>query len=325
MIDQTKVKRELISIITPMFNEIETIENYRKAITSHIDRLSSDYDYDFEIVITDNCSTDLTFERALAWASEDSRVRAFKFSRNFGYQRSIFTGFLQSRGDAAIELDADLQDPVELLEVFLQKRREGFKIVYGVRMHRQEGWFITELRKIYYRTLRAISEDDLPVDAGDFMLIDRVVLDQLKLVYDPQIYIRGLVFGLGFRRIGIPYRRSSRQAGQSKFPFKKLAALAIDGIVGQSVIPLRLASFSGLFMAFATFILSLVYIALRLMNLVILPLGFTTTVVLILLCASMNALFLGIMGEYLARIYQLLRRKPLTVIEERSPETVRLR
>jgi dolichol-phosphate mannosyltransferase len=288
--------RELISIITPVYNEEENLDEYRRQITNLMSQVSDHYDV--EVVITDNCSTDKSFAKMREWSSADPRVRAYRFSRNFGYQRSIFTGYSLAKGDAAIELDADLQDPPQLIPVFLKKREEGYKIVYGVRVNRPEGFVITKLRQAFYRFLRMISEDDLPTDAGDFMLLDRAVLDQLRAIYDPKIYIRGVVFGFGFRRIGIPYSRDARVAGATKFPFRKMASLAFDGIVGQSVLPLRIASYLGLVVACGTALLSLIYVILRAFTRVSMPLGFTTLVVLILFSASMNAVFLGIIGGF---------------------------
>lgn len=307
-------ERPLVSIVTPVFNEFENLPNYEKRVTQLASELEGEVD--FEFVFTDNCSSDETFQYLKSWSMRDPRVRAFKFSKNFGYQRSIFTGYRMAKGNAAIELDADLQDPPEMIKEFISKWREGNNIVYGIREKRQEGFIIVGMRKIYYRLLRKLAEEDLPADAGDFMLIDRSILDLLKKIEEPSIYIRGVVFGFGFKRFGIPYQRHARTIGKTKFPFRKMAELAVDGIVGHSMVPLRVASIVGLFIAVITFLISLGYVILRLTVGIEAPLGFTTIVVLILLSASMNAIFLGILGEYVARIFGQTRWRPMTIIAE---------
>ena len=318
-IQPESAKRDrLVSIVTPVFNETENLPEYERQLTAFMDRYRGQYR--FELVFTDNASTDHSFAYLRDWAERDFRVRAFRLSRNYGYQRSIFTGYSLARGDAAIELDADLQEPLEVIDQFLSAWDQGHKVVYGIRAKRAEGAFMIFLRRVYYRVLRALCEYDLPADAGDFMLIDREVLNHLKATYDPQIYIRGVIFGLGFKRLGIPYERLARHRGVTKFAPRKLAELAMDGIVGQSVIPLRLASGFGLLIASATFLMSLIYVVLKLTVGIPAPLGFTTLVVIILLSTSLNAIFLGILGEYVARIYQLARRQPMSVVEEATPD-----
>lgn len=308
-------RKPLISIVTPVYNEEDNLHDYYARMTKVLDSLSSEYD--FEIVMTDNRSTDRSFAMIRELAHVDPRVRGFRFSRNYGYQRSIFTGYKFARGDAAMEFDCDLQDPPELLPLFLQKWKEGNEVVYGVRTKRAEGFMLNTARKIFYRLLRRLSHIDLPVDAGDFLLIDRKVLDQLASIYDPHIYIRGSIFEMGFRRIGIPYQREPRKKGQSKFPIRRLIELAIDGIVSQSTVPLRIAAWFGVAIAFSTLLVSLGYIVAKIFFRVDMPSGFTTTVVLILFSISVNAIFLGVIGEYLARMYAFLRARPITIIDER--------
>jgi dolichol-phosphate mannosyltransferase len=306
--------KKLISIITPIYNEEENINWYYEKITKEIDRLSDKYD--FEIVLTDNCSTDNTFELLEKLARKDKRIRVFKFSRNFGYQKSIWTGYSKAKGDAAIEFDCDLQDPPEFLERFLKEWENGAKIVYGIRKKRQEGFFITSLRKTFYRLINKISYNDLPEDAGDFMLIDRVILNHLKNVDDYDLYLRGIIFSFGYKRIGIEYSRNQRLQGVSKFPLKHMIKLAVDGIISQSIVPLRLASYAGLIIAFVALILSSFYIFAKFFLKIYLPTGFTTVAVLILFSISLNAIFLGIIGEYLALIYIQNKKRPMTIIEK---------
>jgi len=307
-------EKPLVSIVTPMLNESETVAHYFARLNPILARLSDRYD--FEIIITDNRSTDNTFQLLQEVAARDPRVRAYRFSRNFGYQLSIWTGYSQARGVVAIELDADLQDPPEMIDVFLKHWEEGAKIVCGVREKRAENPILEASRKAFYRLINAISPQELPPDAGDFMLLDRRVLDLLKTTYDPAIYIRGLVHSFGFKRVSVPYQRHARVAGNTKFPFWRLVALAMDGIVRSSTLPLRLASIAGIALFATSSLLILGYFVGRLFFPIDWPAGFTTLIVVQLLTLAMLAMFLGIIGEYIARIYGILKRGPMTIIDE---------
>ena len=306
--------KKLISIVTPVYNEEENILYYYEGISKAL--LPFQDKYDFEIILTDNGSTDKTFEMIRDLATKDQRIRAFRFSRNFGYQKSIYTGFTKARGDAAIDFDCDLQDPPRLLGQFIEAWEKGAHIVYGVRKTRQEGTVITFLRRIFYRLLNAISDDNLPHDAGDFMMLDASIIKQLAAIEDQTPYLRGTIFSMGFKQTGIEYDRDARKFGKSKFPFFKMLGLAIDGIVSQSSVPLRIASYMGLIVATTTVVLSAGYLAAKLLWSAEIPAGFTTTTILILFSISLNALFLGIIGEYLARIYSQVRKRPITIIQE---------
>ncbi len=308
------MRKKLISIITPVYNEEDNIRFYHAEMSKALVPLEAKYD--FEIVLTDNGSTDKTFDLIRELAAKDQRIRAFRFSRNFGYQKSIFTGFCKARGDAAIDFDCDLQDPPDLIGRFLNEWEAGAHIVYGVRKTRQEGPFVTFLRRVFYRLLDAISEESLPPDAGDFMLLDAEVLKHLSRIDDQAPYLRGTIFGFGFKQVGVPYDRRARQFGKSKFPFMKMLGLAIDGIVSQSSVPLRLATYMGLAVAGVMLLLSAGYLGAKLVLGTEIPAGFTTTTILILFSISLNALFLGIIGEYLARIYAQVRRRPITIVQE---------
>ena len=203
-------------------------------------------EYEFEFVFTDNHSTDRTFSILRQLADRDSRIRVYRFSKNFGFQRSIMTGYSRACGAAAIQLDVDLQDPPSLIPRFLEIWREGADVVYGIRIKRREGWLITLQRSLFYRLISWLSEERLSIDAGDFRLISRRIIDLLKNFEDVQPYLRGTIATLGFKQVGIPYRRNARLKGESKFPFSKLVSLALDGILNHSVVPLRLATYFGL-------------------------------------------------------------------------------
>jgi dolichol-phosphate mannosyltransferase len=305
--------KKLITILVPVFNEEQNIEPLYDALQPVLSRLSDRYD--FEILFTDNHSTDSTFSAIERLAARDSRVRALRFSRNFGFQRSILTGYLNARGDAAVQIDCDLQDPPDLILDFVKKWEQGNRVVYGIRTSRKEGWMMNSTRRLFYRVIDSLSEDDLPLDAGDFRLVDRRVLDELKTLEDSQPYLRGTVASLGFSQVGIPYDRAERARGESKFSFRELVGLALDGILNHSVVPLRIATYLGLTVSVFTVIAIVGYSAGRLFFGANWPPGFASIIILILGSLSLNALFLGIIGEYLGRIYKQVKRRPLTIIE----------
>ena len=304
---------KLISVIVPVFNEEENVEPLYAAVGAVAERLKDRYAWEF--VFTDNCSTDRTFERLEALARRDRRVRVFRFARNFGFQRSILTGYRLARGDAAVQIDCDLQDPPDLIPEFLRLWEDGYRVVYGVRRSRPDAAHMRFLRRAFYRLIDGLSPDDLPHDAGDFRLVDRRVIDLLQGYDDERPYLRGFIASLGFRQIGIAYDRGPRVHGETSFNMAQLVALALDGIASHSILPLRLASFAGLG-TFAIAIAAIVaYVAMWFWRKDEMPAGFATLAVLMLISLAMNAIFLGILGEYVARIYRQVKPRPLTVVE----------
>lgn len=304
---------KLISIIIPVYNEELNINECYSALNEFsVDHKAN---YDFEFVFTDNHSTDNTFDILNLLHNQDKRVRVFRFSKNFGYQRSILEGYKQARGDAVVQFDCDLQDPISLVCDFIQEWESGSLVVYGIRTSRREGFFITSLRKIFYRFLNYISDENLPLDAGDFRLIDRRVVDILCATNDAQPYLRGLISTIGFRQVGIEYSRNDRVRGSSKFNFGRLMSLAVDAIISHSVVPLRIASALGISVAVFTVIGILIYGGLKFFFNLNWPSGFTTLAVLVLFGISLNALLLGIIGEYIGRIYSQQKNFPNTIIE----------
>lgn len=309
-----QARRKLLSIVVPVYNEQGNIQPLYAAVTRVLASVADRYDYEF--VFTDNHSRDGTFAELTRLAQQDPRVRVFRFARNFGFQPSILTAYAKAHGDAAVQLDCDLQDPPELIVEFLREWEAGFKIVYGVRRSRKEGWTITLARKAFYRLINLLSEDELPYDAGDFRLVDRRVLDELRALNDYKPYIRGSLAAMGFDQKGVPYDRAARAHGKSKFGLRDLFGLAFDGILSHSTVPLRLATYTGLVVSLVTFIALLGYLVGSFLFRKNWPAGFATLVLLILLSLSLNALFLGVIGEYLGRIYHQVRHRPLTIIEQ---------
>lgn len=305
--------KKRVSLIIPVFNEEANIlplyERTGRVLAPLAER------FDFELLFTDNHSHDKSFEILTALAAKDPRVKIIRFSKNFGYQHSIYTGYVSCHGDAAIQLDCDLQDPPGLIPDFLKKWEEGFQVVYGIRRSRQEGFFIQWLRKLFYRLVHFLSEEKLPPDAGDFRLVDRTLLEELKKIHDMSPYLRGTIAALGYRQIGIPYDRDKRFGGKTKFGFKEMVGLALDGILNHSIFPLRIASYVGL----ATSLLTLLGIILYFVGRVLFgkdwPAGFATTTVLLLFAITLNCIFFGIIGEYLGRIYKQVKQRPMVVVE----------
>ncbi|MCW5772526.1 MAG: glycosyltransferase family 2 protein [Rhodospirillaceae bacterium] len=309
------MSRRLISICVPVFNEEDNIVPLYERLVPVLARF--DDRYDFELLFTDNHSEDETFVRLAELTLKDKRIRVLRFSRNFGFQRSVLFNYANARGDAAIQIDCDLQDPPELFAEFIAKWEAGYQVIYGIRRSRPgDSRLLAAARRVFYRLIDRLSEDRLPHDAGDFRLVDRRVLDQLRFVRDQQPYVRGLIATMGFRQIGIPYDRSARARGKSKFKLRHLIGLAFDGILHHSVVPLRLATGIGLAAFAATFLGILYYVVARLVFGAEWPQGWTTLAILVLFSIGLNALLLGIIGEYIGRIFKNVKAMPLVIVED---------
>lgn len=309
----------LISIIVPTLNEEGNIEPLFKRLILLANRISEEFGMATEIIVNDNCSTDRTLEELKQQADQTApglvAIRIFRFSRNIGFQKSILVGYRKSRGDAVAQIDADMQDPPELLLEFLRRWREGYQIVYGVRRRPEEGIVMRTTRMAFYRFINRLSEDVLPHDAGDFRLLDRQVVDVVCTLHDNDPYLRGTIASLGLRQLGVVYDRSSRMRGQSKFGLAHLAKLAIDGITNHTTIPLRLASYLALALVGAAGVLVCVYLVAWFTSDRPMPLGFMTLTLLQLgTMATMSFLF-AIQGFYVQRIYNQLKDRPLAIIE----------
>lgn len=312
-------ERKLVSVCVPVFNEDANVDRL-------IDRLESvaltEPDYDFEFLFTDNASTDRTFERLCERAAKDARVRVLRFSRNFGFQKSILTNYLNCRGHVAVQLDADLQDPPELISNFLRAWEGGFKVVYGVRRKLPEFFLKRWGRRLYYRLIALLSEAELPHDAGDFRLIDRAIIEELRLMNEQAPYLRGAIAAMGHAQTGVVYDRNRRTAGKSKFGFARLIEFGIDGITSQSTRPLRFVTLFGFAVSVASFCAAIWYLMYFLLSADAVPGGFTTLTLIGLTSLGLNALFIGLLGEYVGRIFNNTRGLPMAVITDRveAPE-----
>lgn len=302
----------LVSVLVPTLNEEANAERAYRAIIAVFDGLPG---HACEIIFTDNHSSDRTFEVLSAIAAADSRVRVIRFARNYGYHRSVLVAYQNARGDCAVQIDCDLQDPPGHIPSMLALWRQGHKVVYGVRRSLPDGFFVRAARQGFYRLIRAMSDDDLPLDAGEFRLVDRRILDELRGVEDTSPYVRGLISSMGFSQVGFVYDRADRVAGTSKFPFRKMVGMAVDGLLNHSLVPLRIASGIALVVGGVTFLLICGYLVARLVFGEEWPAGFATTTLLLLLSIMLNAMCFGIIGEYLGRIFMQAKRRPLPIIE----------
>jgi len=304
-----------ITIITPTFNEEDNVETCYQTIRELFEKELSEYD--FEYIFADNCSNDSTAERLRRLANADSRVKLIFNARNYGALRSNFNALTRATGDAVlVSLAADLQDPPELLPEFVQKWRQGFEIVYGIRRNRPESFLLRNLRKLFYRIINRLADVRIPVDVGEYQLIDRLVLNAILQCDDYYPYIRGLIANCGFRSTGIPYNWRRRRKGLSKATWFLLIDQAINALVSFSNIPIRICLLAGLSIS----ILSIIYSIVLLIWIVALPKvappGIPTLVVALFFFGGVQLFFLGLIGEYVTAIHSQVRRRPLVIERE---------
>jgi dolichol-phosphate mannosyltransferase len=311
--NQAENRRPLISFVVPVLNEESNVRPLYDTLVRELEPLASRYD--FEFLFTDNHSGDRTFACLHELARQDRRIRVLRFSTNVGYQKSILTGYFQSRGDAVVQVDCDLQDPPSLILEFVQYWEQGYHVVYGVRRTRQEGWVIGQLRGIFYWLVDKLSEHPLPRQAGDFRLVARPVIEAVRQMDNAFPYLRGAIAGLGYNQKGIVYDRHARARGESKFHWRALIALAVDGILATSIVPLRLAVYMGLFISALASVGVVVYFVNAIIHRATWPSGFATLAILLLFSLGLNSMFLGVIGEYVGRIYAQSQRRPLSLVE----------
>ena len=309
-------KKKLISLVTPCYNEAENIALFYSVTKEIRDSLSDRYD--FEHIVCDNASTDGSFNLLLALSRSDPSFKLIQNSRNFGILANAYNGLLSASGDAVlIFLPVDMQDPPSLIPKFIQKWEEGYQVVYGMRSQREESILMQASRRIFYKLLSAISNVDYPAYAGDFQLVDKVVIDEIKKTYNADPFVRMHTFYCGFRSFGYNYVWKKRSGGKSKNSFLNMIAQGLEGITSFSIFPLRLVSLIGLFCAF----ISCLVIVLTLIGVLfgVLPpgqQGILTIIIGLFSLGSVNLLALGVIGEYIARILNQVRGKS-NVIERR--------
>jgi dolichol-phosphate mannosyltransferase len=304
--------RHLVSLVVPVFDEAEVLGTFHTRATQALSALK---DMDYEILFIDDGSQDDSYAQLARFAAGDPHVRVLKLSRNFGHQIAISAGIDHANGDCVVIIDADLQDPPEVVATMIDKWREGFDVVYGVRSDRAgETPIKLATATLFYRLLARVTNIHIPANVGDFRLISRRVVDQLKHLREKDRFVRGLVSWIGFRQTGITYKRDPRFAGQTKYPFRKMLAFAFDGITSFSTMPLKLATWTG----YASAILAVLY----LLSVFVQKLlgytvdGWATIMVAMLFMGSVQLICLGILGEYLARVFNEVKPRPMYVIEE---------
>jgi len=307
-----KLSRTLprVSVIFPVYNEIENLDALIKRVHPVLEQAALG---SFEVVFVDDGSRDGSAELLDAINQRDSRYKVVHFSRNFGHQAALQAGLDASRGRCVVLMDADLQDPPELVTQFLEKWNEGYEVVYAVRKKRKENILKRMAYAGFYRTMKIIAEIDAPLDAGDFCLMDRRVVDTLVALRERNRFLRGLRSWVGFKQIGVEYERDARNAGEPKYTFRKLVGLALSGYVGFSSFPLRMAAWLGVSSALAGFLLAVWVILSRLLAQHV-PQGWASTIAVILFVGGVQMVMLGVIGEYLGRVYDEVRQRPLYVV-----------
>lgn len=308
-----ETNKPLISISIPVLNEEDNIAALYRRLCALAERMKDRCELEF--VFSDNHSSDKTWMMLSELAGENDRVRAIRFSRNVGFQRSILANYMHTRGDAVMQIDADLQDPPEMLEAFLERWQSGYQVVYGIRQKRPESFLLNSFRKFGYWFIDKISEHPIPRDVGDFRLIDRKVVQSLAQMKNANPYLRGMIAGLGFNQIGIPYDRDARVAGESKFNVSRLIRLGLTAVFNHSTVPLRAASFLGASILAISILGALYYVILKFLQ-PQLPQGLASIHILVLFGIGLNSFLLGIIGEYLLRIYLVLRADPVAIVEQ---------
>jgi polyisoprenyl-phosphate glycosyltransferase len=306
-------KKPLISISIPVLNEEANINTLYSRLSALAARMSDRCEMEF--VFSDNHSNDNTWNFLAELAQKDPRVRAIRFSKNHGFQRSILANYMHTRGDAVMQVDADLQDPPEMLETFFEHWQKGYHVIYGIRRKRPESMFLNGFRKLGYWVIDKISEHPIPRDVGDFRLMDRKVILSLAQIKTANPYLRGMIAGLGFNQTGIPYDREARTAGESKFNVSRLVRLGLTAVFNHSTVPLRAASFLGSFILAISVMGALYYLILRIFH-PELPQGLASMHILVLFGIGLNSFLLGIIGEYMLRIYLVLRAEPVAIVEQ---------
>ena len=300
------------SIVVPVFNEELVVAESYKRLKKVMDGLKEPY----EIVFVNDGSRDKTALMVGKICEADKNIRFIDFSRNFGHQTAVTAGMDYAEGEAIIVIDADLQDPPEFIPKMIEKWKEGYDVVYGRRSERKGDTFFKKVTAaMFYRFLRKMTDVDMPVDAGDFRLIDRKVCEALKLVNERNRYIRGLISWLGFKQIGLEFSRDKRFAGETKYPLKKMIKFAFDAITSFSYKPLKLASYTGVGLSILSFIYLIVILYLRLFTDKTIQ-GWTSILAVNLFFNGIVLIILGIIGEYIGRIYDEAKGRPLYVVRE---------
>ncbi len=307
--------KELISLVVPCYNESEVFPHLRQALAALADRIGGEFDV--EMVLVDDGSKDATWTRIQEFAHCDERVRGIGLSRNFGHQAALTCGYDLAKGAAIVSMDADLQDPPEVVEEMVRKWREGYDLVQAVRLRREgETRFKLWSAAVFYRLIRAFGARHVTADAGDFRLMSRRALDAFNHMREYHRFIRGMVGLVGFRTTEVYYHRQGRKAGTTKYPFRKMLAFAADAIVSFSTVPLKLSFLAALLISAIT----LGYLALATIRHFVwgahLEPGWTSLILSIVVLGASNLISIGILGEYVGRTYEQVKQRPLYYVQD---------
>jgi dolichol-phosphate mannosyltransferase len=304
--------RPTYSLVLPIYNEEETIPELVRRLGELMDRL----DGDAEAILVDDGSNDASYETMVAAREIDPRFKLLRLSRNFGHQIAVTAGLDVASGEAVIVMDADLQDPPEVALDLAARWREGYEVVYAVRAERHgESRFKEMTAAGFYRLFKRMSDVDVPLDVGDFRLVDRRALDAFRSMRESNRYVRGMFSWIGFRQVGVPFTREERFAGETKYPLRKMINFATDGIVSFSAYPLRLALKLGFLVSAFSFVLGIVFLVSQLAGLYSVP-GLASIAVFVAFLGGIQLLLIGIMGEYIARIHDEVKGRPLYLVSE---------
>jgi polyisoprenyl-phosphate glycosyltransferase len=308
------MSRPKLSLVIPVYNEQETLPELDRRLLSFLAAVPGIGD-EWEVVFVEDGSKDRSRELLFDMAKREPRYRVVAFSRNFGHQLAITAGVDRAEGEAVVVMDADLQDPPELVGEMLERFRSGYDVVYAVRNKRKgETWFKLATASLFYRVLRAVTGVQIPMDAGDFRLMSRAVVLTLRALRERHRFVRGMVAWVGFRQTAIYYDREARFAGETKYPLRKMLQFAIDGITSFSVLPLRAATWLGVLAGMAAVGIGIWAVVAKLFGTGTVA-GWTTIMFAVALGSSAQLLMTGVLGEYVGRIYEEIKRRPLYIVE----------
>lgn len=313
-----RTRESSLTAVIPCFNEQEVLPLLERRLFDALPSLSTDW----EVIFVDDGSTDGTFAQLAAIHAREPRARVLRLSRNFGHQTALWAGLHYAKGQVVAVLDADLQDPPEVLSVCLDRWRDGYDVIYAIREKRKEGPLRRFLYAGFYRLLKRVADINIPIDSGDFCVMDRRVVSVLRQMGERNVFVRGLRAWTGFRQIGVPYERAARAAGGSKYSMGRLAKLAVDGIFSFSAFPLRLATWIGLAWVLIAFFSLFFVLAWRIVGFTVLGMvagdvpGWASTVMVTLMIGGVQLFLMGMMGEYIGRIYEEVKLRPRWVVSE---------
>ena len=312
------MSKPTFTIIAPIYNELENIPELYPRMREVMDHTGEPW----ELILVDDGSTDGSTALIRKLAENDERVRPVIFARNFGHQIAVTAGVDYARGDAVIIIDADLQDPPEVILQLVDQWREGYQVVYAVREERQgESWFKKTTASLFYRLIYRITDVEIPMDAGDFRLMDRKVVDVMKTMREKHRFLRGMSAWVGFKQVGVSYKRQPRFAGETKYPLSKMIKLALNAVTSFSYFPLQMATYMGFIVAGLSVLAIPIIVFLRLTTGTAL-LGQATTLIIVLFLGGLQLISLGVIGEYIGRIYDEAKGRPLYIVAEAPEDTV---